>query len=169
MGPLSFSYLFVDAKNDEQAFQDQLQSLRSLLQETYNNIKTTLESAQNQQQITGLYRFGVELLGWVTIIAQFWVDHQKKKTKKEKRGEWTKAIEPFVTAALELTTSLSTLIPQEPQHKEVPEFLNTKELQAALETVKQEVSNSHKSSQSSIAGLLSSRSKMLKVATLSHN
>lgn len=140
------------------------------MQETSELVKTIYQSANGgDKRIPALYRFGVEVLGWVTIVAQFWVEQQKKKSKKEKRGEWTKAIEPFVAAVLEITTTLSTYALQEPQFKNMQEGeLKEIIMQGPLETVKQEVLNSHKQSHSNISGILASRAKVLKSASLAN-
>jgi hypothetical protein len=148
-------------EQEEKAFQEKVHSLSSLLQETLEHIKVL---NMTSPQITAFYHFGVELLCWVLLVVQSWVENQKKKNKKEKR-EWLKsALEPFIITLHDVNTTLATLSFQDYKAQDQTDVFpteTTKELQSGVDTVAREINTSHKQSHTTFAAILSTRLKVL--------
>lgn len=153
--------LIIDT-DQEKNFQDHVNTLRTSLQETHEHIKATLSKGETAH-IPAYHRFGVELLSWVAVVVQSWVEQQKKKSKKEKK-EWVKAtLEPFITSLHELNTTLASLpFPEHKGQENSGIFADLpKELQGMIDQVPREVNTSHKQSQVILSAVIERRAKLL--------
>eukprot|EP00026_Physarum_polycephalum_P000828 Phypoly_transcript_00829.p1 GENE.Phypoly_transcript_00829~~Phypoly_transcript_00829.p1 ORF type:complete len:861 (+),score=124.38 Phypoly_transcript_00829:1022-3604(+) len=160
------SFLLANTQEqEEKTFQDKVNNLCSSLQNAQEHIKSTI-CQMSSPRITVFYRYGVELLCWVSLVVHSWVEHYKKKAKKEKK-EWVKTtLEPFITALHDLDTTLASFPFQDYQ---VPEHTNTfdtlqKELQ--LGAVLREINASHKQSHATLATIITTRAKALSTIKL---
>jgi hypothetical protein len=134
--------------------------LRSSLQDTQEHIKSTL-SKTSPPRIAAFYRYGVELLYWVSLVVQSWVEHYKKKGKKEKK-EWVKSsLEPFIAALHDLDTLASLPFPDYvvPEHTDT--FVDTLQKELQLGAVSREIHASHKQSHATMTVIIATRAKAL--------
>lgn len=150
------------AKKEEDAFQEHIKTLLLTLQQTHTHIKSHInESPSQHNTISQHYRFGVEIITWVTLALQSWVDHQKK-TKKGKHSAWVKAtLDPFLTAAHTITTELTTPTLQALTLQDASPVFSEEELRNKVDAVVKEVAGSQKQSHSTITALVTARGKIL--------
>ena len=116
-------------------------------------------------QIAASYHFGVELLSWVSLVVQSWVEHQKKKSRKDKK-EWVKAtLEPFINKLHDLSTTLATLQFQEykaqGEHTSIFATDTLKEIQPFVGVVARDINSSRKQSQATLTSIITTRAKVL--------
>lgn len=147
------------AKKEEE-LQEQTKTLLLTLQQIH-------EHTQANHNIYQLYRFGVELILWTTVVVQAWVE-QHKKTKKGKQQQSRKAIlEPLISSIHELTTKISQQQQDPAQENSAADSKDLfevedmpKELKTGLESAVKDIAASRKQSLASATALIASRAKI---------